>query len=191
LVEQGIGTTGLSLRWFRDSFRPPHGQRFFEEEPYRFIDREAAGSSPGANGLIFLPFLSGAQAARWNPGAKGILFGLSLGHTYGDVARAIMEGVACEIQACLAVLEGCGISPKEVVALGGASRSELWNQIKADITGRVYSRPRVPEAASLGDINPVVSRWKPNPKAKEAYERLYRRYNMLYEANLEMFQRPS
>jgi len=207
LVEQGIGTTGLSLRWFRDSFRPPHGQRIFEQEPYRFIDREAAASGPGANGLIFLPFLSGAQAARWNPGAKGILFGLNLGHRYRDVARAIMEGIACEIRACLEVLEGCGISPKEIVALGGASRSELWNQIKADITGRVYSRPRVPEAASLGamliasrgcgvelsaeDINPVVSVWKPNPRVKETYERAYRRYNMLYEANLEMFHLPA
>ena len=204
LVEQGIGTTGLSLRWFKDSFWPPHNGEDFEREPYRFIDREAADSGPGANGLIFLPFLSGAQAARWNPSAKGILFGLSLGHGYGDVARAIMEGIACEIRACLEVLEGGGISPTEIIALGGASRSELWNQIKADITSRVYWRPRVPEAASLGamliasrgcglelsaeDINPVVSAWKPNPRVKETYDRVYQTYNMLYEANLGMFR---
>ena len=115
-----------------------------------------------------------------------------------------MEGIACEIRACLEVLEGGGISPTEIIALGGASRSELWNQIKADITSRVYWRPRVPEAASLGamliasrgcglelsaeDINPVVSAWKPNPRVKETYDRVYQTYNMLYEANLGMFR---
>ncbi len=203
LVEQGIGTTGLALRWFRDIVSPRGNEAAFRRDPYRFIDQEAERSGPGANGLIFLPFLSGAQAARWNPDAKGILYGLRLGHSYGDIGRSIMEGVAFEIRACLELLESRGLSPAEIMALGGAAKSQLWNQIKADITGRTYSRPRVLEAASLGamiiasrgsglslssgEINPVASSWRPDMERHEKYSALYQMYNKLYEANLEMF----
>lgn len=199
LVEQGIGSTGFALRWFKDSFHPPVADETFRADPYGYIDRAASGSSPGARGLIFLPFLSGAQATRWNPGARGVIFGLTLGHTYGDLARAILEGIAYEIRACIGVLSREGMDPGIVLALGGASRSSVWNRIKADVTRRTYSRPRVRAAASLGafmlackglgveagtaeDLNPLEDQWAPDPSASSIYDEMFSRYEKLYEA---------
>jgi len=199
LVEQGIGSTGFALRWFRDSFHPPVADEIFRSDPYGYIDRVASGSPPGANGLIFLPFLSGAQATRWNPAARGMIFGLTLGHTYGDLARAILEGIAYEIRACIGVLSREGMNPGVVLALGGASRSSVWNQIKANVTQRIYSRPRVPAAASLGafmlacsglgveaataeGLNPVEAQWTPDPSASPIYDEMFSRYEKLYDA---------
>jgi xylulokinase len=202
LVEQGIGSTGLALRWFRDNFAPPKKEEF-EAEPYGFIDRAASASVPGAKELLFLPFLMGAQATRWNPDARGVLHGLTLGHGYGDIARAIWEGIAFEIRASRDVLSGQAMDPTEVLALGGAARSSVWNQIKADITGRTYSRPRFAQSASLGamilgcrgfgididpsKLNPIESQWVPDPGSSAEYDEVYRRYERLYRASLGVF----
>ncbi len=205
LIEQGIGSTGLALRWFRDTFRPPSGDSDFDEEPYAVIDGAAGRSQPGSEGLIFLPFLMGAQASKWEPGARGVIFGLRLGHTYGDIARSILEGIAYEIRSCIEVLGKLGEDPRDIKALGGASRSSLWNQIKADVTGRCYSRPRVSEAAALGammlaaegcdleigdveEMNPTEARWSPAPELREVYDEAYDLYERLYSANSIIFK---
>ncbi len=204
LVEQGIGSTGLALRWFRDTFLPPSDEDGFRANPYAFIDVKASASPPGANGLIFLPFLMGAQATRWNPDARGVFFGLSLGHTYGDLARSVLEGVAFEIRASIEVLAQEGMNPSTILALGGSAKSRIWNQIKADITGRTYSKPRTSGAASIGamilgcqgcgiptetaiDLNPIETSFRPNPRNSSTYENACARYERLYEASAEVF----
>ena len=205
LLEQGIGSTGLALRWFRDTFRPPGCEREFSKNPYGVIDREASRSVPGSNGLTFLPFLMGAQATRWNPGAKGVFFGIRLGHGYGDMARAVLEGIAFEIRAAIGVLVEENLDPGTILALGGSAGSETWNRIKADAIGRIYSKPRVTSAASLGamilgvngcglespppcDLNPVESRFAPDPETRDAYDRAYRTYERLYRACEDVFR---
>jgi xylulokinase len=205
LLEQGIGSTGLALRWFRDTFRPPDCESKFSENPYRVIDREASRSVPGSNGLTFLPFLMGAQATRWNPGATGVFLGIRLGHGYGDMARAVLEGIAFEIRAAIGVLVQENLDPGTIMALGGSAGSGTWNRIKADATGRIYSKPRVTSAASLGamilgangcglesppqgSLNPVESRFVPDPETRDAYDRAYRTYERLYSACEDVFR---
>jgi len=204
LLEQGMSTTGAILRWFRDRFGYEERQRALAlgADPYDLISEEAAARPPGANGLIALPFFMGARATRWNPDARGVLFGLTLEHTKGDVARALMEGVAFEEAACLEVLERAGFSPKAVRVLGGGAKAALWNQIKADVTGAEIQVPRVTEAASLGAailagaavglfkdpleaakrLNPVVTRFTADPERQRAYSAVRRKYEALYEA---------
>jgi len=199
LVEQGMGSTGFALRWFRDSFHPPVPEKVFRADPYGYIDKAASASPPGARGLVFLPFLTGAQATRWNPLARGVIFGLTLGHSYGDLARAILEGIAYEIRACIEVLSREGMDPSTILALGGAARSSVWNRIKADVTQRTYSRPKVTDAASLGAfmlasrglgletataeaLNPVEATWPPDPATRRVYDDMFRLYNKLYQA---------
>ncbi len=207
LLEQGIGSTGLSLRWFRDSFRPPSGGEEFDSDPYGFIDREASKSPPGSKGVVFLPFLMGAQASRWNSRARGVFYGLRLGHSYGDLGRSILEGIAFEISACIDVLKEQDQQPDHIMALGGASMSSLWNQIKADVTGRTYSRPLRSEAASLGalllamrgvgadldiqKLNPVEKRWEPDPETVKIYKKKRELYEKLYRACVPLFRMQS
>ncbi len=204
LMEQGIGSTGLALRWFRDTFVPPSDYEAFRSDPYGFMDQAACRSPRGANGLIFLPFLSGAQATRWNPWARGAFFGLTLGHAYGDLVRSMLEGIAYEIRAAIRLLASQGQDPAAILALGGASRSSVWNQIKADVTGRTYARPRVPWAASLGAlmlacrgvgiplsdveaINPVQEVWRPDPEGRSIYDASFARYERIYSASEGMY----
>jgi xylulokinase len=205
LIEQGIGSTGLALRWFRDTFTPPGNSDGFGDDPYAYIDGCAASSPPGARGLIFLPFLSGAQATRWNPDARGAFCGLTLGHGYSDVARSILEGIAYEIRAAMEVLDRADMRPEEILALGGSARSETWNRIKASVVGRTYCRPRVTGAASLGAfmlamkgmgqdipradaLNPVEGRYDPGKEAAD-YRACYSRYQSLYEALVPVFSK--
>lgn len=204
LLEQGMSTTGALLRWFRDRFAFEERQKALSSgaDPYDLISEEAAQRPPGANGLIALPFFMGARATRWNPDARGVLFGLTLEHTKGDVARALMEGVALEEAACLEVLERAGFWPRAVRVLGGGAKASLWNQIKADVTGLEIEVPRVTEAASLGaailagcaaglyrdpletakQLNPVARRYSADPGRHETYQAIRRRYEALYEA---------
>jgi xylulokinase len=201
LVEQGIGSTGMALRWFRDSFNPPEETKVFGEDPYSYIDRQAGKTPPGSNGLIFLPFMMGAQATRWNPMARGVIFGLTLGHGYGEVARSILEGIAYEIKAAVELLQREGMSPKRILALGGSARSNLWNQIKADVTARKYTRPEV-GGASYGamllaqeDVGPPGGGGTPNsekvytpdPANVEIYRAGFSLYEQLYRACVTVF----
>ncbi|MBI4279635.1 MAG: xylulokinase, partial [Armatimonadetes bacterium] len=143
LLEQGLSASGSILRWLRYDLL---GNRL----DYAALDALAAQSPPGARGVFLLPFFIGARATRWNPAARGMWFGLTLGHTLGDLARSVMEGVAYEVRACLEVLGRAGASVDAMVAAGGGARSALWRQIIADVAGVPVAMPAQPEAASLG-----------------------------------------
>ncbi|MCC6443262.1 MAG: xylulokinase [Armatimonadetes bacterium] len=192
LIEQGMSTTGSVLKWLCDTFR-------MEVEE---ASRLAQSSPAGANGVALLPFFVGARATRWNPKARGVFGGVSLGTSAGDLARAVLEGVAFEIRACLDIIASLGIDPEEVVVMGGGARSACWNRIKADVTGRPLHRPRLTDAATLGamllgasglglipDIaacaramNPIEETIEPDREQSESYRLFYARHNRLYAA---------
>ncbi len=150
--EASIFTTGAVLRWFRDEIGHIECQKGEEEgiDPYDVMTGLAAESSLGANGLLLIPHMVGAGAPHWNPHAKGLLFGLSLGHKRKDVYRAILEGVAFEVKKNIEVFKNVGMEPKELNLTGGGSRSALWNQIMADVLGVTCVRNEIEEATSLG-----------------------------------------
>lgn len=143
LFELGVTTTASALRWLRDLVGLGPGQT-------AILDREAAKSPPGSRGLLAFPFFMGARSTRWNPDARGMILGLGLGHTRGDIARALMEGVAFEVATCLDGLRDAGIVPGEVMVIGGGAKSDVWAQIKADVLAMPVFRPRYTEAASCG-----------------------------------------
>ncbi len=202
LLEMGIITTASVLRWFRDlTGLPPEGMGTLEAE--------AAKSPPGARGLVALPFFMGARSVRLNPDARGAFLGLSLGHGRGDIARAIMEGVAFEVGACLRGLQGLGHGVEDLRVLGGGARSDLWCQIKADVLGVRLARLRHTEAASVGaailagaaiglleepeataeEWNPVEVAFTPDPEAHQAYATPARLFEDCYAALTPLFGR--
>jgi xylulokinase len=173
------------------------------------LEREAAKSPRGARNLLVFPFFMGARSVRWNADARGLFLGLSLGHTRGDVARAIMEGVGYEARACLEGLRALALDPGEVVAMGGGARSDLWLQIKADILGVPILRPRHTEAASLGaallaarsvdlidDVDASARQWNPiqgavtpDPDAVRFYDGRRAVFEEVYRALVPLFPR--
>ncbi|MBY8983316.1 MAG: hypothetical protein KGD57_10225 [Candidatus Lokiarchaeota archaeon] len=151
--EAHILTTGSVLRWFRDELGHYERQQVKEEDeedPYDFMTALAEQSSIGADGLFLIPHLQGSGAPHWNPLSKGIIFGLSLKHKRKDLYRAILEGVAFEIKKNIEIFKNIGINPVQLKLSGGASRSDLWNQITADIVNIICVRNVIEEAAPLG-----------------------------------------
>jgi len=204
VLEAGIFTTGSIYRWFRDNFGEieMETQRESGIDAYKIMDSEAAQEPLGANGLLLIPHFAASAAPYWNPEARGILFGLSLGHKRSSIIRAILEGIAFEIQKNISIMESYNDEIKEVRISGGITKSELFNQIQADIYGKIVIKTECNEASALGaavvaatttglynSINSAVdnmvkvnnlSRKKPNIKNHKLYEKLSKIHNSIY-----------
>lgn len=204
LIEQGISTSGTILRWVRDNFYKAEKEKY--ENIYEIIDTEASSSAPGANGVILLPFFMGSRATRWNPDAKGVLFGLTLTHSRSDIARSVLEGISYEIRACIEILESMGLKVENIISMGGGAKSPVWSQIKADILGKKVIVEKVSEAASKGAMllasvgvgarknlieekRDVLVEYVPNENNKPVYDKMFDIYNDLYNSVVTLFSR--
>jgi len=202
-------TGGMVLKWFRDMFCQAEGQvgALLGQDPYDLIGQEVARIAPGADGLVMLPHLQGAMAPEANPKAKGVFYGITMRHTRAHFARAILEAVACIVRRNIEVVEELGIRVGEIRCLGGGSRSGVWNQIKADLTGRPVLTMENEEAACLGaailagkgvgmfgslegaveQMIQVKGRFEPDGKTSALYTEHFRKYVGLYDALVGMF----
>lgn len=127
---------GGSLGWFRDLLGAadlPDAGVFAQ------FSTLAESVEPGANGLVFIPYMAGERTPLWNSSARGVFFGLSYKTTRADMLRAIMEGCAFAVCDNLRLAEEKGVGVSEFLGSGGATHSATWCQIKAD----VYNKPFV------------------------------------------------
>lgn len=162
----------------------------------------AAQAPAGADGVLFLPALSGATVPRWNDRMRGVFAGLSMNHGPGELARAVIEGCAFALRDVLGRLDALGLSGEEIRVVGGGARSELWLQVKADVTGRIVqpvlsAEPTAAGAAVLAGLAAgafdgpadAVARtvrlapraYRPDPRTREVYEQRYAQYRALYD----------
>jgi len=141
-----MSNTGAALEWFKGNF----AGAIAGDGSYDALFAAAAQVEPGADGLIFLPYLQGERSPVWDPKAKGVFFGMSLATTPAHMLRALLEGVAFALKQNLDGLEAAGFVPRELVLTGGSTKSALWNQIKADVLGRSLERVAEGETTLLG-----------------------------------------
>lgn len=132
---------GLSLEWFKNNFMP---DKSFED-----INR-ALSTRKVPNDLLFLPYLTGTNAPEFDADACGVFFGLRAEHDAIDLACAVMEGVAHLLAKNIKSVCGSKGSLKRIVSMGGGAKSDIWAQLKADITGLCVEIPEDSEAACLG-----------------------------------------
>ncbi len=198
----GMSTSGSLTTWFRDRFARKEVLREQSggESAYEALSREAAQSSPGANGLIALPYFEGERTPLHDPKAKGVLFGLGLSHTRGDIYRALLEGVGYGIRHNLEAMGQEGVSPRRILAVGGGTKNPLWMQSVADIANVTLLLPGQSAGAcygdafmagvgvgmfkNLGEINCWVKTEKaftPNPENHQRYGPFYRIFRSLYD----------
>ena len=135
-------TAGMMMKKFRDEFSGGMS--------YADLDRAAAEIPAGSDGLILLPHLAGAVSPVAAPNARGAVKGLTLAHTRGHFARAIMESVAFLLKDNANALRELGMHLSCVRALGGGAKSPLWAQIKADVLGLPVSVGCCEEPVALG-----------------------------------------
>jgi xylulokinase len=198
-----INGVGSSLRWVRDTFG--HSEQTVADltgrDVYDILVEEAVYSPPGSKGLIFLPYISGERTPIWNPYARAVMFGLTLGHNRSDFMRSILEGASYAIRHVIEILEKDSGLKIEKIRIGGAAATNgVWNRIIADILGKTVVNltevhTEVLGAAvlagvgigaypdydtALSQVVAVDSQFIPDPAAHAAYNQIFPLYKELY-----------
>ena len=133
----GVSLTAAGcLEWFVQQICAELAAAHPTMDPYEVLNREAAEIPPGAEGLLFLPYLAGERTPHADPLARGCFIGLTLKHTRGHLTRAIMEGVCFALQDSLSLIRGLDVPVRQIRTSGGGSRSPLWRQIQANVFGQ-------------------------------------------------------
>jgi xylulokinase len=145
-------TAGMLLKWFRREFAQKEEQASRETgaSVYELIDNLAETGRGWEKGLFLLPDFEGKLTPEPNPGACGVLFGLTLDTTRADIARALLESVGFMLRENIAMLEAYGVRVNSVRSLGGGAKSRLWGKIKADILQKPIYPQAFSESTSLG-----------------------------------------
>ncbi|MDR7233709.1 FGGY-family carbohydrate kinase [Agrococcus sp. BE272] len=188
----GMATSGAITTWIRD---------LVAGSDYATLTREAAESGLGARGLLMLPYFAGERTPVQDPDARGVVVGLSLETTAGDLYRAALEATAFGVRHNIEVMREAGTRIERVVAIGGGTTGGLWTQIVSDVTGLPQVLPSVTVGASFGaaflaagligtpdidDWNPASHIVEPDPGRHAAYDRLYGLYRDLYPATRDI-----
>lgn len=145
-------SAGGALQWYRNTLcqNEMEQAQATGRDAYDAITQSAADIPPGAEGLLFLPYLTGERTPHKDPDAKAAFIGLSLRHNKAYMARAVLEGVGFGMRDSLDIIREMGVPVSVSRASGGGARSALWRQILAD-TGRVnIARINVDEGPAFG-----------------------------------------
>jgi sugar (pentulose or hexulose) kinase len=189
-LKGGVFTVG----WFVEKFASDLRNPLLTQNPEQILEAAAAKVAPGSLGLLLVPYWHNVMNPYWDPAASGITIGWTGAHGREHFYRAILEGIAFEQRLVGdAVMNAIGQPFQEYVVMGGGSRSDLWLQIVADVTGVPIVRSTTTEATCLGaailaatavgwysDVNcaannmtSVSDRFTPNPSTQAIYNRLY------------------
>jgi len=188
----GMATSGAITGWLRELVGSPD---------YATLIAEADAAGPGAHGLLVLPYFAGERTPIMDPDARGVVAGLTLTHTRGDIYRAVLEGAALGVRHNIDVMRSAGAVIDRVVAVGGGTEGGLWTQIVSDVTGMTQIIPSKTIGASYGaallaaqlehdvsidDWNPPAGVRTPDKANAADYDDLYRMYLDLYPASREI-----
>lgn len=145
-LEALLSSGALSIAWFRDTLSGLEGDGREQR-----LEAMAAEVAPGADGLLFLPYLTSAETPHWDADARGVFLGLSDRHGRAELYRAILEGLALEERLSLLRIEdSIGAQVDRVVVMGGAARSVLLTQLLADVLERPVDISAEVETTALG-----------------------------------------
>ena len=211
IIAGEMETGGGALMWFRDVFCQEESRLAAEQgkSSYQLISEMAEATPPGADKLIFLPWLSGERAPVLDHYARGAFIGLNISHTKGHMARAVMEGVAYHLRWISEAMERVGFAIDGYNGIGGGCNSHTWVQIISNVTGwplRVVKNhleagasgaalavavglgihPSVDDIDDLIEISRVV---EPEGSNRQRYEDLYQEYRQLYNALSPIYRR--
>jgi len=142
-----INNGGVILQWY---LRDLLGKSTAQITDYTAFISKAASLSPGANGLIFLPYLMGERAPVWDSRVRGAFFGITTQHRQEHFTRALMEGISFALYQVARVLRDAGGEMKQINASGGFVHSREWLQILSDIFGMPVYRYNPEDASSIG-----------------------------------------
>jgi xylulokinase len=197
-------SAGMNLRWYRDKFAAAECAQAKDEgrDPYEILIDKAASVEPGAEGLYFLPYLTGERTPVNDPLARGAFVGYSYRHGTEHTIRSLVEGISFGLRHNLDVVRERGIKVDQIRVIGGGSKSPFWRQLLADLMNAEIAILKTNEGPAqgaailagvgtgvFGDIVETCDRLlsidsviAPNPKMTERYEEIYSHYAGIYPA---------
>ena len=196
-------SAGGSFQWFRNELGKAEVARAKElgVDPYFVLTDEAAVVGPGAEGLFFLPYLTGERTPHFDPDAKGAWVGLTVRHGRSHMIRSVLEGATYAMRDSLELIREMGVDIEQIRLSGGGARNALWQQIQADIYGHDVHTLNSTEGPAFGvallaqvgtggfSTVPeacdatirLAEQTRVDPKVKELYGRGYAIYRQLYQ----------
>lgn len=195
-ITGGMSTSGAVTEWIRSQLCDlPDADAFSQ------LFAEADDSTLGAGGLLLLPYFSGERTPISDPGARGVVAGLSLSTTRGDLVRASLEATGLGVRHLIAAMRDAGADPARLIAIGGGTRSRTWLEIVSDATGLPQDVPdqrvgaaygdallalvatgAVSDVAAAADRIRVVDRVAPDARRAAFYDERFAQYLELYRA---------
>ena len=196
-------SAGGSLSWWHDTL----DGRFNYDE----LSRLASEAPPGAEGLLFLPYLSGERTPHLDPAARGTFFGLTTRHDKRHLTRALMEGVVFSLRDSLEIMRELDLPIGQVRIIGGGARGELWRRLQADVYGMPVHRTTTDEGPAYGaallagvasnvykDVEEATARVRlreevvePEEDNVRLYDEYFETYRSLYPATSDVMRRLS
>ena len=209
MPETFIGGGTYTISWFVEQFSGIASRPFgLDVSAERILELAAAKVPAGSDGLLALPYLSGALSPYWDSNARGLFFGLSARHGKSHLYRALLEGLSMEQRLSTAGAElALGAPIERLRVMGGGSQSALWCQIIADILKRPVEVTRESETTCLGagmlaaagvglhanigeaasSMSGIRQVYRPDEPTCSTYDRLYDVYRQLYPRLRETF----
>jgi xylulokinase len=192
----GMATSGAITAWLSALFGGGAAGAGFAE-----LTAEAEASGIGARGLLMLPYFAGERTPILDPDARGVIAGLDLEHTRGDLYRAALEATAFGVRHNVETMRAAGVRIDRVVAVGGGTAGRLWTRVVSDVTGLPQQIPAVTIGASFGaaylaarsqadppasvdEWNPMIELCEPDAEATALYDVRWPLYRDLYERTM-------
>jgi Sugar (pentulose and hexulose) kinases len=189
---------GIALQWLK--------QLLNDQGSYESFLAEAGQSAPGAEGLLFLPYINGERAPLWNQRARGNFYGMTVAHTKAHYVRAVLEGITFNLYQIGRALEQLAGPSQKIYVNGGLSRSPIWLQMMADIfEAEIYVSENhhsaawgaawlglvaigeEPDLASIKSKIPMGEAVLPNHENSKVYKAVYNRYEKLAASIAALF----
>jgi gluconokinase len=196
-----VNNGGIILRWFRDNFSDNEIEeaKSLNIDTYDIMTEQAAKVVPGAEGLLFLPYLLGERAPYWDANSKGVYFGINIKHKREHFLRALLEGIIFAIYSVGKALEETTGHIETIYATGGFVRSSLWVQILSDVFNKKVVIAESYESSCLGaavltmkalgiiekieeveKLVPISKVFEPDLENNKVYMELFQIYERLY-----------
>ncbi|WP_277584640.1 FGGY-family carbohydrate kinase [Psychrobacillus antarcticus] len=191
-----MASSGSLIKWFQNELT--------NKTALDDLEAEAQKTSSGSDGLITLPYFLGEKTPLNNPKARGMVIGLHLGHTRGHIYRSILEGIGFGFYHHIEVFKELGLQLNKIRITNGGSKSKLWRQIIADITGLELESIIEHPGSSLGAAfiagmgSGEIQEWSdihkyikieetifPDSNKYDGYQKLYKIYRSSYEKLIE------
>jgi len=205
-------TAGICLEWLKNKVLY-HKEQLTEErqvtEIYQVLDQLAEQAGPGAEGLIFTPWMYGERCPLDDDYVRAGLYNIGLNHSREHIIRAVFEGIALNTRWALETIENLYTKVAELNIIGGGAKSDVWTQIFADVTNRKINRVKDPQQAgakgmallasltlgyleSFSDIKKYIKidrSFHPNPANRKLYDNLFKEFKNIYKQNKKWYKR--